>query len=660
MKHLSGCTGNLIMAVVLCLFAFPLRAPAQPTPTEQLFNDANAAMARQNYKGAIPLIQQYLGQAPAGAARSTARCKLARCFVETKQSDLAVKELEGVRQDDPNGAETAEATALLYTLYLGQNAVEKATPLADEVFKRWPKTEAAWTVLEARYRYWMKGKPEQALQGLDEVLQADLLSPAGTARARVLRFEQLRVAKPDQFVTEVLPILNNVGQVRSLNELQFPATLARLAYLPLMQKGHAEEARAIYTQLQAKMAQLFERSEWYKLDAVAYFDALYQANAPRFLPECLPILQAARFADTITELHLAMTIAPRCYGLLMKAGRYDDAKMLSQQLQAAYQRVGYLDSVYTDRREYLRAIAPIDKARFITESLPWIVSAKGAASKADIEARTGVALWLYGPLQQANRPDDARAVHEAMQAALTQYKLSSLLLKDTDFYWRSMGYVPALVLANAPAFLAEASASATPEEARVYAGIAHASLYLRQMQAKKGEDLKRAHAQIQALLTRFDLKDELAADRQAFLVNLAQADPPGFLAEALPAINAAREAKTAAEAEPGIVMARSVYRPFMLSSRLDEAYGVHTQMQQVITRFGNPKNWADEDDKAYRDAVKSLPPAVLDSLFTMFKNTATAGDAAGAQKWLAKLETMAPGHPQTIKARELYTTLAAK
>ncbi|HEY3415347.1 MAG TPA: hypothetical protein VGM23_00560, partial [Armatimonadota bacterium] len=106
----------------------------------------------------------------------------------------------------------------------------------------------------------------------------------------------------------------------------------------------------------------------------------------------------------------------------------------------------------------------------------------------------------------------------------------------------------------------------------------------------------------------------------------------------------------------GILMARATYRSFMLSSRLDDAFTLHNQAQQTIARLGNPKNWGEEDNKAYREAVKSLPGTVLDSLYTMFKNATAAGDAAGAQKWLGKLEAIAPGHPQTVKARELYTT----
>ncbi|HEY3415348.1 MAG TPA: tetratricopeptide repeat protein [Armatimonadota bacterium] len=638
--------------LLLCLLPGSVLA-AEPSAIEK----ADQALARRDYNVALTLYRQLLAD-PNLAARDELRWKLARCYAETKQPDAAITELETARRDSATGKVAPDVAALLYTLYLTQDNPGKATPLFEEAITRWPKSEALWQMTEAYFTYRQKaGQADMGIKKLDEMLKRDLLPSARVGRAKFLLLQNLLTAQPERGISDALPVLLAAPAARSLDELEGPVMLARIAYLPLMKAERFDDARTVSTQIQEKLALMGAQNDWFKLDMTAYFDALSLANPERFLAEFLPIMKATKIADRIEDLHVPMTFAPRFYMAMMRLGRYEEAKAFSLQLQEAYRRVGYPASTYQDQRDYLRALSSVNAVQFMKEALPWLTAIPEAKDKADLDARANVAMWLYGVLQQYKRPEDAAQLHEKVRGALSSARLTELADKELATYYQCMDYNPQVALSTAPGLLSTVSESSPLGEIKAVALFARASLYLRYMQAGRPSEAAKVHEVVQGLLQKLNLKEELALDDQAYLLNLTNGDPKAFLAKALPTIDAGKNAKTPAEAEQAVTLARGAYGAMMALNQLEDAGNLHTQMQELIGRLGKPRNWLSEDDTAYKTAVKSLPAKALDPLFMLFKRAAGSGDMAGAKRWVDKMEQLAPGHPRTEEARTMLQNL---
>ncbi|MHB9023735.1 MAG: tetratricopeptide repeat protein [Armatimonadota bacterium] len=644
-------TPYLIIAV-LALLCSARPGAAAPAVAEQ----ADQAFSRRDYAGAIPLYRQLLAD-PALAERGEVRWKLARCLAETKQTAAAVTELEAARRESPSGKAAPDVTALLYTLYLAKDDPAKAMPLLEEAITRWPKSEAVWQMTEAYFNYRMNAKQyDLALKKLEEMIKRDLLPPARVERARFLLLQHLLVAQPEKGMTEALPVLLAAPNAHSLDELEGPVLLARVAYLPLMKAGRYEDARTVSSQIQEKLAMMGAQNDWFKRDMVAYFDALALANPERFVAEFLPVMKAVKIADRIDDLHVPMTFVTRFYIALMNLGRYEEAKALTGQMQDAYRRVEVPNAVYGEQREYYRALAAVNHTQFVNEALPWLTAIPEAKEKADVVCRATVAMDIFGVLHQYQRPDDAARLHARVRTALSGMKLTELADQELATYLLSMDYSPSLALRAAPELLSALSESSPLGEIKAFAAFARTSLYLRYMQAGRPSEATRVHDVVQALLQKVNLKNEIALDSQAYLTHLATGNPKEFLAQALPVIEAAKTAKTAPEAEQAVTLVRAAYTAMINLNQLEDAGNLHAQAQELLSRLGKPA-WVAEDNAAYRAAVKSLPAKALDPLFTLFKRAAATGDLAGAKRWVEKMEQLAPGHPRTEEARAMLQNL---
>jgi hypothetical protein len=651
--------------IVATMIALALVVPgwAQPTPTLETALRANQLFESREYSSALPLFRQVLTSDPNSKTRDEIMLKIARCAYELRRFDEAVTMLTSLRQAFPEGKATADGTALLFCADLALGDKKQAGAVWQDVFTRLPRTEFALQVTESYCYYMTRVDASAGLQQLDELIAGKLLPTNADWRIKAMRCGLLEVANPAQFLTEAVTVIDGIAQAKTVDEVRLPVLLARRVYLPLMKGGQVQQARSLSGKVQEKLALMGNPNNWYQDDILAYFDALCVTNPAQFLEEARPLLAAAKLAKTPEDLQLPAYLALHSYIPLMQAGNFGDAKALDTEMQNYFKAVvppelGEVGMALDNHQHYLRGLSNYNATQFIAEAVPFVQEAMTLRANDSIALRATIATWLYPAMCKYGQVEAARALQQQLAPALKRLGKPGVIAADREAFLLGLGYVPAQVLANAPAIFAELKSAKSPDDVRPIASFARMNLYKYLLMAKRADEAATYHQQMQEILTKFAMRQELEQDRVGYIQGLAGGSPEDYLRVALPMIAQAKDTRTLDEFSLPFSLACSAYGPLVDTGRIEDAYTLQQEMQAQVKRLGNPEGWSERTTGTYQDAVKKMPLVAFAPIMHQLKLALASGDKAAAQQWLTRMTTYAPNHPQTERAQAIVRAAA--
>ncbi|HEY3379862.1 MAG TPA: tetratricopeptide repeat protein [Armatimonadota bacterium] len=467
--------------------------------------------------------------------------------------------------------------------------------------------------------------------------------------------------KPDLFLTEAQARLDTLATAKTQEEAKIPAELVRRVYVTFCTAGRLVDAQALNTQAQATLIKL-SATDLVKADALAYrtarLSALERSNPAQFVQEATPVVATVKDAVTAADLVVPTDLAHRCYPILCQAGRLEEGKGLTDQIQAAATKWSTPDVVaaeallyQTQRLAYLERLQP---SQFLKEASTVLTATK--CTNANWTTLVDLARRVYGPLYLAGRGAEADTLHGQLQTRLQALGLPDPVLTDKNnvqtarlAYWEK---------ADLARFLTEglAAIAATKEAQSPLALTVPLSLpgrlYVPLLKAGRFDDVKSAHGQVQAALVRFgNPGNGLTTELGAYYTALESANAPQFLPETQAFLATGIDGKTPAEITLRTDLARRVYAPLFSQNKLPEAEGLHQQLQRQLTSV-NASDLAQTDTSNYLSArlaflEKANAGQFLTEAQAPFAGLATAKTAAD----LAQPVALAPRvYPPLIAA----------
>ena len=380
-----------------------------------------------------------------------------------KKPDEVIATLERLRQQYPAADATAKSDVILYGLYLDKDDIAHAGVIGNDVCTRWPRTEAAWSIIAANCEYKAKHSSAEALAALEKAARQDILPPTAHYRAIALHLKYLQTAKPDDFLAEGMKAMARIPAVTDKDDLIPMADMAARLYGPLMVAKRFDDAKSICDELQEKLALLGDPGTLASSDNAAYLSALAANDQARYLIVLHRAINYIAMATTEQEIKEALTVAKQGYPALMQAKLFDDAKSMHAKMQQALaQQPNKQAQRKTDIGNYLTALKAADKAQYDATVQASIQSTTAAQTADDLFEPLWIACSGYQGLCDANRLTDAKANHQLMLTALQRvnaphamqfdelcaYATALQTTRDTSYLPETVPYIQAIDTAN--------------------------------------------------------------------------------------------------------------------------------------------------------------------------------------------------------------------
>lgn len=377
--------------------------------------------------------------AEAATPAQTALMATAQQAVTSGQWATAVTTLESFRQQYAQSPLLPDALVLLYQAYLHQPDAAKADATWQEITTRWPQSIAVWHSVEQKAAVLATHAPAEAVTYLQGILTQQLLPQEAYVFIKLLRMQYLQQADPATFLTEALALARGAKGAATADDLRLAAEMALRVYLPLLQAGRFDEAKALSTFIQEQVSLRGNAEDPIRVDTMAFLGAVEQAAPTRYLAEATPVMALAKWADTPEELEIVVHTSYHYYPLAMKAGQFTEALTIHAAVQAAFQRVGDPKNLAVQENGfYFDSLNKADAKQFLIAIQAVLAKLSPQLSQEETVRLAGSVQAAYAPLMQAGRFEDAKTAHEQLQALLTKYHLDAQATVDTHAFGDSV------------------------------------------------------------------------------------------------------------------------------------------------------------------------------------------------------------------------------
>ena len=374
--------------------------------------------------------------------------------ITDKKTDDAITTLELLRQQNPASDATIKGDVILYGLYLDKNDTTHAGVIGNDVCTRWPRSEAAWSVIAANCANKAKTSPAGALAALEKAAAANLLPAAEHYPAIALRLQYMQTARPDDFLPEGMKVMQRIPDVAELPALTVIAGIAAHLYQPLMAEKRFDDAGHLNDALQEKLALLGDKGAVADRDTTAYLTALLQTDPVRYRAALAPLIDSVAWATTGEEFARALTLAQQGYSFFLHLKSFDDAQKLHAKIQLALAKQPDNAALRrTDISHYLGALQAGDAAAYAALLQANMETVKTAKTPAELLEPIWIAMQSYPALCRAKKVEEEKAQHQLICAAITRagvdeaMKLAELLDYATALRSDAMdsSYLPELL-----------------------------------------------------------------------------------------------------------------------------------------------------------------------------------------------------------------------
>ena len=156
---------------------------------------------------------------------------------------------------------------------------------------------------------------------------------------------------PDEFLLLAAPRVAGIAMEKDADACKADATLAALMYQPLARKEQGDAALILHQSVQTALVRLRLTDE-VAIDDDTYLNAMLASCPANYVSEALPRAQAIQQATTHDELIRAFFYAQYLYAPMMTLGRFDDVKLLHDQVQLALAKFNLKDDAKADAAKY--------------------------------------------------------------------------------------------------------------------------------------------------------------------------------------------------------------------------------------------------------------------------------------------------------------------
>ena len=366
------------------------------------------------------------------------------------------------------------------------------------------------------------------------------------------------------------------------------------------------------------------------------FTLLEKCKPESFLEEGMNMLKQLEDCQTPEDLDLYRGISGRLYLPLMKAQRFDEAKLLADSIQEKIAIMGNPhDWLNEDTVAYFAALAVTNPTQYLIDVKPLILAVQWADIPQDAEITVQLAQRAYTIFFSQGKIEDVQLIHATLQDALVKAHLNALAIVDAREYEYARlkilnGKDPQRYLSEAIVFVATGKDVQYGWELEKHGDIAR-STFAPLIEAGRIDEAKMLRNTICAALLRY--KMSTFEVYQWYFNALATQPVELFLAEAVPVLESTKTAKTTAELEVAMTILRWTYPYLINADRLADAKAYHTSLQASITRLGNPPGWTLQEEQCYLDAlVKAKPELMLAELKPLLENNTDPATPAAAME----------------------------
>jgi tetratricopeptide (TPR) repeat protein len=640
--------------VMLALCA-GLAAWAQTTPDGLLYLQGNQLLNNKNAAGAAACYRVVVDRYPDSPVRDQALGKLYACYGWLNQPADAARALAQLREGYPTSLALAQIDVELVGKAAGR--WQDSDPAWWELTARWPKSAYVWKAAVMVANAKTKSDPAGTLTFLDGLLKKDLLSDQGVIEATVLRFTLLSTLQPDQFMEEALPVVEAGARAKDVAAITVPARVAILLYLPLMSMGEFDRAHLLSIGLQERLDTLRNPNNWVQADMVAYYTALSKTNPSRFIKEALPLAPQTVQVKTRPEVSAYASILKLLYLPLLKARRDAEVDAVYRQVDAMVRRVGYKTFIEYNNAAYTQALFNTEPDRYMTVMRATIDDMPKATCWEDLKGPGTDIIYVFGILANQGKRAEAKVLYDKIMVNLNRFpELAYFRMRTTEHYLRYARANDDEALTLGLPYLKNLDALTTNDELLMANELAIYGVYPSLMTIGKVVEAGKVHLLLQDTLQQQGLRDAMSKEQAAFSCALLTVNGARMLPDALAVIEGAKNVTAPADARLAVLLAPPVYQTLAGQGKGDALCTVHDQVQALITRVGNPENWAAQDTKAFADSS-----VYLANVYAAFCARACRGkDRATAAKWLKGLTDFAPDTPQTLRARTFFEATFGK
>ena len=416
----------------------------------------------------------------------------------------------------------------------------------------------------------------------------------------------LAAVAPARLLATLPPLRQQLPQIGAAQNVIGPAVLVRMAYPLLYRAQGLEVVDELHTQISKTLIRLNNPEGCVQADFQAYCQILEQADPRRF--QELITREAAGITATKTAQEAAplLTASLRLYAPMLAAGQNAEAVALRERNDAELRRIGLLYYVFGNRFKnhtaYYDALQAADPERFLTEALAVLAKVDKAPDNLEARFHTDLARRVYGTLLKRNRGEEARRIHQQVQATLCRFQDA-----DSTTPTDQQAYFTALQQANPKAYLDEAVSTITeldkvtpamykyPTQALGYLGKVLASqLYLPLVKADRLADAHIVLTSVLAAIERMGDPTDLRVTNQSAYLFAIQEVAPEEHTQLLTQTHQTAMALLQKAARPAdltypLQLARDVlYRPFAVSQRIMEAQTLHHALYTTARRLQMP------------------------------------------------------------------------
>lgn len=550
-------------------------------------------------------------------------CALVPVFADPRPDDALIQQaMDAIRTQHPQQAITAlttlqqqyasstrlpEGMVLLYSLYLETNQPEQAKQTSQTIQQRWPRSDSVLQVALAEMQFTVKSNPKAALAQAASWCDNPLLPPGGVLRLRQQRMLLLEQVDPPTFLTDGLAVVADAAKATSRDGVALALVVAPRLYLPLCRQGKYDQAAAISDALQTKVALMGDPDGWIRQDTVAFFQALVQTDAARFVKQMQPIMVLGKLAETTAEAQVPVTLAAMAYPLLVKANRIEDAKALHEQTRAILQRLPFPTTVQlADEKAYLAAMAQANPQEVVQRILAQVAALSTVKTAEELTDIADLAREVYRPLLKAGRLPDARSIAQQVQQAWHRVgDPNHHAPSDMRAYLLSLEQdAPAAFLDEAIPVARQMATGNTLVDIQLPLEMAR-HLYQPLVAAKREADAKALYAMaVTALTTLKAPASAINSQAWSYFLTLEKAGSTLFVSDGVPYVKTIAVVTNAADVGVPAEIANRLYLPLCQAGRYDDAIDIHQEVVNALRKFGNPDNRLPSDIQLYFTALR--------------------------------------------------------
>jgi hypothetical protein len=541
--------------------------------------------------------------------------------------------------------------------------LNETTTFLAETLKEGAAPELVWFAAKlARDLYvpLMREKRFDEVKTLSAQLQKRaVLAGLGTEALRLnfqAYFSALLDADRARYVTEIVPVMSAVQLAANYQEMRFQSENNIACFTALFQEGKRKEAHDVQQQMLAAFQRLGLDPQLY-IKTREYYDSAALAGERKLLVEEIPAwLKTVPTPVPTSAIREVMQIIDHTYiTFLQTDAPVDRFRAFHTQAQ---QVLGHPGSdpkwARDDLLNYCHQIVMNRPTLAPDEAMGFVPVLEGAGSSAEASRPCWLAQQCYAPMFASGRVADARTLHAKAQALLGRVGSPGQVAADNEVYYLQLAQTrPRDFLTEGwPYLTTQLDGASSIGQVRALCTLTSA-LYETVMTARTVEEGRTLHARVQQLLDRVQAPPELrAADRQAFLGALASASPEVCLAEWPALFKAAEQDKSPETLRTLTGQVGAVYAPLLRNGRVEDAAGLHQQVQTLVKKVGGPnaQPLLTADDQVWQ---AGLDQEFVTPLVWMIKRAALTKEMATAKQCLALLEKVVPDHPQTAAMRAL-------